>query len=592
MSNWSHIYTGARVRVYLMAVAVLAGVFLSGLGAPASADAAPVAKRLRWGGSSWFTSGANLPWVAYGCDFGCGTANGVRGNVDQIDRMFRQMDQRGIKTVRWYAFPGTAWQVRRAGDGTPLNVAYPAIQDMDVAVRLARKHDLHLVFVLFSDTRTVPSTWLTDPAQTDRLAEALRPLVRRYAGNRSVLSWELFNEPERGVDEGRASIYQMRRTVGKLARMVNANAPTFASVGPLDVTRISDWTGLGLDFYSPHSFSTMSGIRCGACRPWVSVVRGESADAPVVIGAIDAPNGTSSIRQFGNAYRSGYAGMWSWSWRGAGHPSLGTAKPRMQVAGAWRLMYDQPSVGPRMRVPNPCIGPYVGRYMCPDLQMARPSNIFLSYRGGRALLMSRNSLDNMGRGPASLHGTGSGGFTMGASQRLRTRVGGILTLATKAHLLFKAIPGQGRYWKWNGAARMELWRLDGNGRPAYIERLGPKTVYCLRDLTRTHGYLTGSPGSAVFPACNRSSATRAVTLGTSVGWSDIYPATYHENWVDVTGLRGCFAYVHVADPDNVIYESDEDDNRSLSVVRLPFTGSNSGCPRAGALPVAGAGRGY
>jgi hypothetical protein len=38
----------------------------------------------------------------------------------------------------------------------------------------------------------------------------------------------------------------------------------------------------------------------------------------------------------------------------------------------------------------------------------------------------------------------------------------------------------------------------------------------------------------------------------------------------VTGLRGCFAYVHIADPENGIYESNEDNNEAQVIVRLPF----------------------
>ncbi len=61
-----------------------------------------------------------------------------------------------------------------------------------------------------------------------------------------------------------------------------------------------------------------------------------------------------------------------------------------------------------------------------------------------------------------------------------------------------------------------------------------------------------------------------MTLGTSPGWSDIYPPTYPEQWIDVSGLRGCFAYVHIADPTNVLYEANEDNNESQVIVRLPF----------------------
>ena len=46
----------------------------------------------------------------------------------------------------------------------------------------------------------------------------------------------------------------------------------------------------------------------------------------------------------------------------------------------------------------------------------------------------------------------------------------------------------------------------------------------------------------------------------SPGWADIYPSTYHENWISVTGLSGCFAFVHRADPLGDIVEEREDNN--------------------------------
>lgn len=69
---------------------------------------------------------------------------------------------------------------------------------------------------------------------------------------------------------------------------------------------------------------------------------------------------------------------------------------------------------------------------------------------------------------------------------------------------------------------------------------------------------------------------RAVTLGTSVGWSDIYPADYDRQWIDVAGLRGCFAFVMKVDPRNLLYESNEGDNESRRLVHLSFRGDR-GC---------------
>jgi hypothetical protein len=54
-----------------------------------------------------------------------------------------------------------------------------------------------------------------------------------------------------------------------------------------------------------------------------------------------------------------------------------------------------------------------------------------------------------------------------------------------------------------------------------------------------------------------------------VGWSDVYPYEYPEQWIDVTGLRGSFAYVQIADPDNLLMESNKNNNASETYVALP-----------------------
>ena len=99
-----------------------------------------------------------------------------------------------------------------------------------------------------------------------------------------------------------------------------------------------------------------------------------------------------------------------------------------------------------------------------------------------------------------------------------------------------------------------------------------------------------SPRRFHYPACSQNARMRSVTLGTSVGWSDIYPPTYPEQWIDVTGLRGCFSYEHTADPRNGIYESNEDNNQARVIVRLPFRrGVPQRCPGARLAPLTGDG---
>ena len=210
---------------------------------------------------------------------------------------------------------------------------------------------------------------------------------------------------------------------------------------------------------------------------------------------------------------------------------------------------------------------------CPDLVMRAPYELRSERRAGRARLRAANAIYSLGRGPLAIEGRRDGPRTMAVTQRIYTRSGGHVTVPSTGRLAFKSIPGQGRYWKFADAARFELWTLGPRRR---LVRTGPKAIYCLRDLRRTHPSVR-SPRSRVFPGCSQDAGRRAVMLGTSVGWADIYPAGYHEQWVDVTGLRGCFALWHIADPLDGILESDEANNAARTVVRLPFRGGAGRC---------------
>jgi hypothetical protein len=218
---------------------------------------------------------------------------------------------------------------------------------------------------------------------------------------------------------------------------------------------------------------------------------------------------------------------------------------------------------------NPCMRPLL-ELMCPDLQMSAPYDLAIDRRTrrGRVLLRAANSINSRGDGPAELFGTRTGPYTASATQKIYVKGGGVRTYVTGAKLGFKAIPGQYRYWKYADAARFELWTVDGLLRPVKRIRTGPKVYYCLRDLRRTLA-MAGSPHRFHYPRCSQNPRMKHVTLGTSVGWSDIYPFTYHEQWIDVTGLRGTFAFIQIADPRNGIWESDEDNNVGMTIVSLP-----------------------
>ena len=230
-----------------------------------------------------------------------------------------------------------------------------------------------------------------------------------------------------------------------------------------------------------------------------------------------------------------------------------------------------------LAVENPCEGPGAAALLCPNLRIGTPSDLYLQRRGGRTVLHATSDVRSRGRGPMELRGHRNGWHTMRANQRIYRAGGGHITVDGGATLRFTDVGNYfgGSYWKVHRLAGFELRRVGPEGKVGKVVRTGPKLNYCLRDLERTRPGRR-SPDSRHYPGCDQNPYRKRVTLGTSVGWSDIYPADYHQQWIDVSGLRGCFAFEMTVDPQALLFESNEHDNTSRRLVRLPFRG-DVGC---------------
>jgi hypothetical protein len=227
---------------------------------------------------------------------------------------------------------------------------------------------------------------------------------------------------------------------------------------------------------------------------------------------------------------------------------------------------------------NPCAGPAAERLLCPNLRIAPPSELYVERTGGgQVLLRATSDVRSRGRGPMELRGRRSGRHQMRTNQRIYKAGGGHITVPSGATLHFTYVGTYfgGSYWKVHQLAHFDLLRVRPDGTLGEIVRTSPKLNYCLRDLAHTRPGRR-SPSHWVYPGCNQNPFRDSFTLGTSVGWSDIYPAAYHQQWIDVAGLRGCFAYRMTVDPKEVLFESNEDDNTSQVLVRLPYPG-HTGC---------------
>jgi hypothetical protein len=230
------------------------------------------------------------------------------------------------------------------------------------------------------------------------------------------------------------------------------------------------------------------------------------------------------------------------------------------------------------RVENPCEGPEAHRLLCPNLRIGPPSEIYVQDNGPHhVLLRATSDVRSRGRGPMELRGHRTGWKTMRVNQRVYRVGGGHLSFHTPAKLHFTDVGAYfgGSYWKVHGLARFELLRATPAGELGRTVRIGPKLNYCLRDLERTRP-MPRSPRNRRYPGCDQDPYRGHVTLGTSVGWSDIYPADYDRQWINVAGLRGCFALVMRVDPGNYFFETNERDNSSRRYLRLPFDGQ-TGC---------------
>lgn len=228
-------------------------------------------------------------------------------------------------------------------------------------------------------------------------------------------------------------------------------------------------------------------------------------------------------------------------------------------------------------IDNPCIGPGAGRLLCPNLRIAPPSELYAQKVGRHVLLRATSDVQSRGRGPIELRGRRDGWRSMKTNQRIYRAGGGHITVPSEAKLRFTYVGTYfgGSYWKVHQLASFELRRLGPDGKVGPVVRASPKLNYCLRDLTRTRAGRR-SPAHRVYPGCNQNPFRDRVALGTSVGWSDIYPAAYHQQWIDVAGLRGCFVYRMIVDPKELLFESNERDNTNQVRVRLPYR-SRPGC---------------
>ena len=190
--------------------------------------------------------------------------------------------------------------------------------------------------------------------------------------------------------------------------------------------------------------------------------------------------------------------------------------------------------------------------LLPDLRTLEPSGLRISRfsSDGTKLLKLTNSVWNGGVGPLELIGgvdTGSG--TQHVIQRILKDDG---EYSEKSIGEFVFHPGH-NHWHLDSFSVYELWTLQPNGMLDQVVATSGKVSYCLRDIYR----------SAEAEQIDRAGFTSCppVRQGLSVGWTDVYQYYLAGQSIDITGLKdGTYSLMSIADPFNLIQESDETNN--------------------------------
>jgi TolB protein len=251
--------------------------------------------------------------------------------------------------------------------------------------------------------------------------------------------------------------------------------------------------------------------------------------------------------------RTGHPTVWSVNLDGTHARPLVDSTIRLADGIAWGL-----TVGGPPRLPDELL---------PDLDQRAPSGLLVLRRGSRVLLGFASAVDNVGDGPVRIRGSRSRvSPTMRADQLVELTGGGVRAYRDVGVLRYTPHPPH-YHWHFQPFERYELRRA---GDFALLAR-DRKSGFCLAD---HYGHAADRVGRRLPPRflgdCGKGHPTLLrVDEGSSVGYTDRYPAFFHGQDVDVTGLSpGFYVLVHRANPERRVHELRYDNNAASVLVRL------------------------
>jgi dipeptidyl aminopeptidase/acylaminoacyl peptidase len=241
-----------------------------------------------------------------------------------------------------------------------------------------------------------------------------------------------------------------------------------------------------------------------------------------------------------------------WSVRAAGGAPVPLGGPR------W---VDQPAWRPQVSLERP-----------PDLDQRPPTDLsFRRTQAGHYLLGFTSASDNVGDGPLSVVASrpSRAAPTMRASQRVRMIGGGVRTYESVGVLRYTIAPPH-QHWHLMDFQRYELRRANDHS----LVVADRKSGFCLADQWgQVTGRVAGKPRRPVFMSNCRQFEPDALAVeeGTSVGYTDRYPAYFHGQNLDVTRVpTGTYVLVHRANGEMPLRELRYENNAASLLVRFSW----------------------
>ena len=225
----------------------------------------------------------------------------------------------------------------------------------------------------------------------------------------------------------------------------------------------------------------------------------------------------------------------------------------------------------------------VGKPLYPNLVQRPPSGLLVTAGAhGRWLLGFTSMVDNRGPGILWIRGTRHGNSQVMEVEQLVTIEGGATRVLPESGELHYTVAPPHYHWHFLG---FDHYELRSAGAYTLLVR-DHKSGFCIAD---HYGIAQGVPhGPPRFLSdCKQfHPEARSVEEGSSVGYTDRYPANFHGQNLDITKVpAGNYWLVHRANSDFHLRETHYDDNAASLLIRITWPGGHHAPPTISTLRV-------